>query len=106
MERAESIRLHLDWWGKCRTCAHWRSQSRLTPWPMYNRGVCLNPQSPFGDGIQETHSDGYCKKWDTFDEDVAFALMTIWERGVETARMDLGELEWMVSAEIDFIPPS
>ena len=70
MPPEESLRLHTDWWGKCRTCAFWtgdRVERGLAT------GSCSSPCSPLA--RQETTSEGYCSKWDTFDEGVAFDLL-------------------------------
>ncbi len=73
----ESKRLHLDWWGKCRTCRFWDGADKISPRegrePMvqirWEPAPCTNPASPlYG---QETRTEGHCKKWDSFDVDVA-----------------------------------
>jgi hypothetical protein len=73
---------------------------------MYRRGLCMNEASPFCDGINDTGTDGYCEKWDTFDEDVAFAIMELNERKVRFGLMAWDDVVKMVNDEIDFIPPS
>ena len=47
IDRADSVRLHEDWWGKCRTCRFW----------------------------QVTTTEGHCRQWDSFDVDVALETM-------------------------------
>jgi len=65
---AESVRIHMDWWGKCRTCKHW-SGDRGTMKP----GSCLNPASDMHE--KETWTEGHCKEWDSFDVDAAIEVM-------------------------------
>ncbi len=65
---AESIRLHEDWWGKCRTCTFWGGdREHRTP------GPCGNSLSPLRS--QETWTEGHCPKWDTFDVEGALAVL-------------------------------
>lgn len=88
MNRQESIRIHLDWWGKCRTCRFYngdRGALGLAP------AGCMNEASPLH--AETVTHEGHCGKWDTFDSDVAFGLMSLWERGVNTARVPLEDLE-------------
>ena len=79
MDKQESKRLHMDWWGKCRTCRFWQgtnagdgsgSMGNQTRW---NPGLCNNPKSPLFE--QETWTEGHCDKWDSFDIDVALEMM-------------------------------
>ncbi len=63
MTPEESKRLHLDWCGQCRTCKHWNSPVDR---PVTGGFPCVNKASPLY--AQETTSDGYCEKWDSFDE--------------------------------------
>jgi hypothetical protein len=73
MDKSESKRIHEDWWNKCRTCRFWTG-NRETMDP----GKCSNEKSDmFG---QETWTEGHCKKWDTFDIDVALELMEEWNK--------------------------
>jgi hypothetical protein len=60
VDKAESIRIHLDWWGQCRTCEFWNGDRGTggIPW-----GECSNPKSM----NKRTTSDGDCKGWDSFD---------------------------------------
>ena len=68
MDRSESVRIHEDWWSKCRTCKHWDG-GRESREP----GACLNPVSDMHK--QETWTDGHCKEWDSFDVDAALEVM-------------------------------
>ena len=74
----EAIRLHLDWWGKCRTCSFWTGprESRLElphKLPLENFGKCTNPKSDLFKG--STWTEGHCKEWDTYDIEAAVALL-------------------------------
>ena len=69
MDKAESRRLHLDWWEKCRTCNHWGSSLRGNS----ELAHCLMKQSPlYGN---QTASNGHCPKWDSFDLDTALEVL-------------------------------
>ena len=68
MEPEESVRLHLDWWGKCRTCKWWLGQ-RVT----MEAGVCSNSDSSLHN--EETWTEGNCKEWDSFDVDAALVVL-------------------------------
>ena len=69
MNKEESKRIHMDWWGKCRTCAFWQGsdETRMEP------GVCTNQASELHE--QETWIDGYCVKWDSFDIETALEML-------------------------------
>lgn len=72
MDKEESIRLHTDWWGKCRTCKHWdgKSDEKHVRWLP---AICENQKSDlFG---QETWTEGHCPQWDSFDIDIALELL-------------------------------
>jgi hypothetical protein len=69
MDKKESIRLHTDWWGKCRTCLFWQGSDERR---MAN-GICKNPKSDLFE--QETWTEGHCKKWDSFDIETALELL-------------------------------
>ena len=65
----EAIRLHLDWWGKCRTCSFWegdRTQVKNPAW-------CGNALSALF--RSDVHAEGHCKEWDTYDIEAAVALL-------------------------------
>jgi len=66
----ESKRLHLDWWGQCRTCKHWNSTNDR---PNMGRFSCFAKESELY--LQRTSSSGHCPKWDSFDVDVALDVM-------------------------------
>lgn len=68
--RGESIRLHLDWWGKCRTCAWWKGD-RTTQ----EAGPCSNEESPLF--YQTTWSEGRCTEWASFDMEVAMTVLDL-----------------------------
>lgn len=81
ISKAESMRLHLDWWGNCRTCRFWHGTDKVSSregapdfvQPRWNDSPCTNPKSPlFG---QECTTEGECKKWDSFDVDVALEAL-------------------------------
>ena len=78
MDKPESIRLHMDWWGKCRTCRHWQGTDGERGEPRWNPGPCTNSESPLFN--QETWTEGHCEKWDSFDIDTALGMM---EKGLE-----------------------
>ncbi len=72
-----SQRIHLDWWGQCRTCRFWTGDRRDAA----GRGLCANPSSPnfstepsAGDPVM-TGPSGECLKWDSYDLDVALATL-------------------------------
>jgi hypothetical protein len=75
MDREESIRLHMDWWGKCRTCRHWHGAAGgLLGEERWEPALCENPVSDmYG---KETWTEGECRKWDSFDIDVALELLS------------------------------
>lgn len=65
--KEESIRLHYDWWGQCRTCEFWQSADRKAP------GLCGNLTSPLYNN--ETWTEGHCEKWDSFDIETALEFL-------------------------------
>ena len=73
----ESRRLHMDWWGKCRTCRFWNgadqifgdNKKRLRLMP----AKCENPRSTMHG--EEVWSDGHCPQWDSFDIDIALEVL-------------------------------
>jgi len=81
VERAESIRLHEDWWGKCRTCRFWNGADEARPReglpPLvsirWHPSRCENPRSQLHS--TEADMDGSCPQWDSFDVDVALEVM-------------------------------
>lgn len=72
MDKEESKRLHMDWWGKCRTCRFWQGTDEGDN-VRWNPGQCVNPESELYQ--QETWTEGHCVKWDSFDIDVAFEIL-------------------------------
>ena len=70
MDKQESKRLHMDWWGKCRTCRFWQGSDEIRMSP----GICKNPISDLFE--QETWTEGHCNKWDSFDIDTALEVMS------------------------------
>ena len=73
MDKDESKRIHLDWWGKCRTCRHWQGTDESSQLLRWNPGLCDNPASDLFK--QETWTEGHCNKWDTFDIETALEIM-------------------------------
>jgi len=81
MEHAESKRIHLDWWGKCRTCRHWagprRDVAKAARDAFYQNTHdyprCTNEQSPLYWKL--VGGGGHCEEWDSFDVDVALEIM-------------------------------
>ncbi len=74
LDKAESIRLHYDWWGKCRTCAFWDgADGPRGNQPRWEDSPCTNPRSESFNEITDT--DFGCKKWDSFDLDTALELI-------------------------------
>lgn len=72
VSKEESIRLHMDWWGKCRTCRHWNGADDAN-FIRWQPAKCENKDSDlYG---QETHIGVHCPKWDSFDIDTALSLM-------------------------------
>jgi hypothetical protein len=70
-----SLRIHIDWWGKCRTCKEWDGE-RVKGF----MGRCQHPLAAFR-GC-ETDSDGPrtkdlrpCPDWESYDEDGALAAL-------------------------------
>lgn len=83
IDKEESIRLHMDWWGKCRTCRHWTGTDKIIEngrsHPRWNPGTCNNDRSVlFG---KETWTEGHCERWDSFDIDTALEMMQEVENG-------------------------
>lgn len=72
VSKEESIRLHMDWWGKCRTCSYWIGTDEGDN-PRWNDGKCTNSQSPLFEEIVST--EGYCPKWNSFDLETACEIM-------------------------------
>ena len=64
----EALRLHLDWWGKCLTCQHWRGDRE-----QLEDGLCDQSLSDLGGQI--TTSEGWCKKWDSYAIDEATEIL-------------------------------
>ncbi len=92
MDREESIRIHLDWWEKCMTCHYWYGDRLKTG---LADGECMNDASTLYK--KPTTCQGHCPKWDTFDPDVAFGLLELWEQGIKTSHMDLAHIERILS---------
>lgn len=75
MERPETKRILMDWWGACRTCKHWggRRDSQLGAIPRHLGGVCHGNKTPHY--MEETQRGGGCGEWDPFDADVALEIL-------------------------------
>lgn len=87
MTREESIRIHLDWWEKCRTCAFFMGDRETCH---LARAMCSGVGSPFHGEI--VTDEGYCSKWDSFDPEVAFGLLELWNEGIDTTHASLPSL--------------
>ena len=70
LDKAERERIHLDWWGKCRTCRWWNSTNDR---PNMGEFSCFAEASTLY--LQRTTSSGYCTEWDSFDIDTAIEIM-------------------------------
>lgn len=70
MDQAESYRIHLDWWGKCRTCEFWEG-NRENAQPATAKCSCASSDRY---GLRSTW-DGHCDQWDSFDTDVALQVL-------------------------------
>lgn len=73
MEKEESLRLHLDWYGKCRTCKFWQGTDELDKEgnvirAKWDSGLCTHPKSPFYQ--LNVFTEGYCQEWESFDPEV------------------------------------
>lgn len=74
-----SRRIHLDWWGQCRTCRFWTGNRRDAA----GRGLCTNPASPHFtpetcvNDPTMTGPSGECSKWDSYDVDVALQALDV-----------------------------
>lgn len=67
ISKTESRRLHLDWWGKCRTCLHWTGDMSnigvISAGAVLRHGTCTSERSSlYG---EETSTDGHCPEWNT-----------------------------------------
>lgn len=69
MTKKESLMLHYDWWGQCRTCVSWQVSDSTRSGP----AICKNPESPLYN--TETWTEGHCDKWDSFDIETALELL-------------------------------
>ena len=77
ISHAESVRLHEDWWGKCRTCRFWHGEDEVKVRegrePLvqlrWHKAPCENPASPLHG--ETTSTEGHCSKWDSFDTALA-----------------------------------
>ncbi len=64
-----SIRVHENWWGKCRSCLFWKGSDERR----MESGTCDNPASDMYK--KETWTEGHCVKWDSFDINTALELL-------------------------------
>jgi hypothetical protein len=77
-EKEFSLRIHMDWWGKCRTCRFWNgANGGHFNDPRWEPAICENPASLHHG--KETWTEGHCPKWDSYDIETAFELMEEWE---------------------------
>lgn len=75
---SEAIRLHVDWWGKCRTCKWWDpvdAQREAVSWDERGAltGICRGKKSVLFDVM--TGPEGDCVEWDSYDVDAAIVVM-------------------------------
>jgi len=77
--RGESRRLHLDWYGLCRTCANWGD--KVGAWKRGSLDVYVCGCSESELSGQHTTSSGLCPKWESFDPEVESELKAEWDRG-------------------------
>jgi hypothetical protein len=68
---SEPVRLHLDWWGQCRTCRYWQTEEREGRGSF--DGECKSLSSPLRG--QTTSTEGECPAWDSYDEDAALEVL-------------------------------
>lgn len=61
---SDSGRYHVDWWGQCRSCAHWGGNRESM-----EDGTCANKESDLCG--RTTTTDGECQKWSSFDPEIA-----------------------------------
>lgn len=81
ISRDESMRLHEDWWGKCRTCRFWHGADEVRPRegtaPLihlrWHDARCENPRSPLHSSSMD--HNGSCPQWDSFDVDIALEVL-------------------------------
>ena len=93
MPKSESLRIHIDWWGKCRTCSCWHGD-RLEMLTLA-KGMCGNSRSPLFGALSTC--EGYCPVWSTFDEAIAREIAEVedskemngYEKGEELERRRL-----------------
>lgn len=71
IQREEVERLHLDWGGKCRTCAHWTGDMTGTgdihAHAVLARGKCANPESEYCGEELGTTGSFMCQGWRSWD---------------------------------------
>ena len=79
MNKEQSKLIHMDWWGKCRTCRFWQGtdvgngDGTMSNQVRWKDGPCSNPSSDLY--IQETSIEGHCSKWDSFDIETALEIL-------------------------------
>ncbi len=73
MKLSEKVRLHLDWWSKCRTCKYWDgNRTNLS----FGNCACKNSQF-YADKTKYiaspicTYQDTTCENWSSFDLEAA-----------------------------------
>lgn len=71
-----SKRIHLDWWGYCRSCHFWKTNDPER-FDITNT-KCGNINSPMFD--ENTWTEGKCDYWDSYDTDTAIEVMEDDER--------------------------
>lgn len=71
MIKSESFRIHLDWFGQCRTCKYWKGNRDTM-----EDGPCDNALSPLYARTLWTSDE--CSYWDTFDEETACEVIDYW----------------------------
>jgi len=60
---SERIRIHLDWYGECRTCEFWKGDRA----DVHYMGECGNKESDMY--LKDTTHCGHCRWWKTFDDE-------------------------------------
>jgi hypothetical protein len=67
VRRSEELRIHMDWWGKCRSCQFWLGDRETMA-----DGMCNQPRGDFGGEI--TTSEGHCGNWESYAIEAAMEI--------------------------------
>lgn len=68
MQFKEAVRVHFDWYGKCRTCKFWCSDNGRQVFDQKGWRCDCESSVLYN---KETWWDGHCEKWETFYLDAA-----------------------------------